>query len=63
LSRQVYPKKMFLPINKEGEIKITSNLLIEGLRLIGSWDNWAVEIPMDRILNHLVNREEMYVLR
>ena len=58
--RQVYPKKMFLPLSKEGEIKITSNLLVQGLKLIGSWDGWVNEVPMTRILNNLVNREELY---
>lgn len=53
---------MYLPISQTGEIKITSNLLIEGLRLIGSWDGWLGETPMTRIANHLLNREELYCL-
>ena len=56
----MYPKKMYLPINKKGEVEITSNLLIEGLKLTGSWDNWKKELPMIRIRNNLANREEMY---
>ena len=46
-------------MNKEGEMKITSNLLIEGLVLIGSWDGWENELCMDKIFNNLVNRWEM----
>lgn len=38
---KVYPKKMYLQMNKKGEVEITSNLLIEGLKLVGSWDNWV----------------------
>ena len=53
---------MIMPIGKDGEIRITSNLLIEGLRLIGSWDGWVNEIEMDKIHNSLINREEMYLL-
>ena len=50
---------MYLPINKKGEAEITSNLLIEGVKLVGSWDNWSKEWPMIRIRNNLANREEM----
>jgi hypothetical protein len=58
VATQVYPKKMFVAVSNEGAIKITSNLLIEGLKLVGSWDNWAGEIPMVRISNQLLGREE-----
>lgn len=49
---------MFVAVSNEGAIKITSNLLIEGLKLVGSWDGWAGEIPMVRISNQLLGREE-----
>ena len=57
MATQVFPKKMYIPINKKGEAEITSNLLIEGVKLVGSWDNWAKEWPMIRIRNNLANRE------
>ena len=50
---------MYVPYSDNGEIKITSNLLIEGLKLVGSWDGWVREIPMTRITNNLINREEL----
>ena len=37
---------MFVPINKKGQIKITSGNLIEGIKMVGSWDNWTHEILM-----------------
>lgn len=51
---------MFIPVNKKGEIKISSCLLIEGLKIVGSWDNWTKEIPMVRTINHLKGCEELY---
>jgi hypothetical protein len=49
---------MFIPVNKDGEIKISSCLLIDGLKLAGSWDNWAAEIPMVKMENHLKGCDE-----
>lgn len=43
---QVFPKKKFVPIFKDGCMKISSCLLIEGLKIVGSWDNWTKEILM-----------------
>jgi hypothetical protein len=40
---------MFVPINKYGKIRITSRTLIEGIKLVGSWDNWTHEIPMEKV--------------
>lgn len=38
---QVHPKKTFVElIEKKNDIKITSNISIEGLKIVGSWDNW-----------------------
>lgn len=38
---QVHPKKTFVElVEKKNDIKITSNISIEGLKIVGSWDNW-----------------------
>jgi hypothetical protein len=38
---QVHPKKTFVELlEKKNDIKITSNISIEGLKIVGSWDNW-----------------------
>lgn len=47
-----------MPILKDNCIKISSCLLIEGLRIVGSWDNWEREIEMVKMDNHLKGREE-----
>jgi hypothetical protein len=38
---KVHPKKAFVElVEKKNDIKITSNISIEGLKIVGSWDNW-----------------------
>lgn len=51
---KVHPKKTFVElIEKKNDIKITSNISIEGLKIVGSWDNWKEEIPMTKTTNKL----------
>ena len=51
---KVHPKKAFVElVEKKNDIKITSNISIEGLKIVGSWDNWKEETPMTKTTNKL----------
>ena len=50
---EIYPKKTFKNYTGKKDIKITSVISVEGLRIVGSWDNWVSETPMRKVYNSL----------
>ncbi len=41
-------------------LKFTSNFCINGLKIVGSWDNWDTEREMTKTYNPLKKCEEKY---
>lgn len=39
-SMQIFPRKTYLEYIPKHNIKITSRLAVDGLKILGSWDDW-----------------------
>lgn len=50
---QVLPKKALVEYIPRQDIKLTSSLALRDLKIVGSWDNWAGQIPMELAYNNL----------
>lgn len=56
---QILPKKSYIKKESGKKVKLTSDYnSLEGLRIMGSWDNWAQEHPMTLIFNPLKKKHQ-----
>jgi hypothetical protein len=54
----VLPKKALVEYVPKQDIKLSSSLTMKDLKIVGSWDNWTREIPMELTYNNLKGCEE-----
>lgn len=56
---EILPKKSYIKKESGKKVKLTSDYnSLEGLRIMGSWDNWAQEHPMTLIFNPLKKKHQ-----
>jgi hypothetical protein len=57
---QILPKKTYIEKHKGNPVRISSNICLQGLKLLGSWDEWASECEMSKTFNPLKGTFEKY---
>lgn len=40
---QIFPKKTYIEKHKDSPVRISSSICVEGLKVVGSWDEWSSE--------------------
>ena len=50
---QILPKKTYIEKHKGNPVRISSNISLEKLQVVGSWDEWAGECEMSKTFNPL----------
>ncbi len=57
---QILPKKTYIEKHKDYPVRISSNICVEGLKVMGSWDEWTSDWEMTKTYNPLKGTFEKY---